>query len=297
MIAVGRSTGEKGAGSIGADMVYTSGRTCPQLIAPLKNASSATPVVASAAALLIALGRRDPTLSADPTNQQGANRFGHTISNAERSEVIKAALLAGADRVTHNSVIIDGGIPNISNYRLKPQDRTASGLDRRYGAGQLNIYNSYHIISAGEQNSKEDALASAGIIGNYGFDYDPIFGGLNGSNTIASYQFSVNDGINYLWAALVWNIKIKGGTGSLFNSEATLYNLDLFLYDITDPNTSHLVVSSTGSGENTENMWVRLGKQRNYLIQIKPGAGQTAFIWDYALAWRIGNPPEGSDPR
>ena len=54
---------------------------------------------------------------------------------------------------------------------------TDNGLNNVYGAGQLNIYNSYHIIAAGEQNSLQDAPGTHGFIGRYGFDYDPYFGG------------------------------------------------------------------------------------------------------------------------
>ena len=70
------------------------------------------------------------------------------------------------------------------------------------------------------------------------------------------------------------------------------YNLDLFLYDVTESNDPHLVTSSTSSAENTENLWVQLPKKGNYMIQIKPGAGQTDFLWDYAVAWRISKSTE-----
>jgi len=286
-IAVGGAAGESGAGSIAVDPVYTAGRTCPQLVAPLKNASSAVPVVAASAALLIELGHTDPGLSRDPLVRRTANRNDDAITNAERSEVVKAALMAGADRVTHNSVTIDGMTPNIDDYRLKPADRTADGLDRRYGAGQLNIYHSYHIIAAGEQNSREDAPAAGGAISDHGFDYDPFFGGQGGSNSVASYRFAVDKAFGRLWAALVWNIDIDAGGGPYFVGSAALYDMDLLLYDVTEPAAPQLVAASSGSGGNTENLWVALNGQRQYRLQVSPGAGQRAFNWDYALAWRI----------
>ena len=76
------------------------------------------------------------------------NRNGDIIYNAERSEVVKAALMAGADRTSPN--LTNSVTPN--GYTVN----TANGLNNVYGAGQLNIYNSYHIIAAGEQNSRED---------------------------------------------------------------------------------------------------------------------------------------------
>ncbi len=286
-IAVGSAAGESGAGSIAVDIVYTGGRTCPHLVAPLKNASSTVPVVAAGVALLIELGHADPGLSKDPVVRQTVNRNGDTLYNAERSEVVKAALMAGADRVTRNTVMIDGMTPNINDYRMKPLDRTADGLDRRYGAGQLNIYNSYHIIAAGEQNSSEDAPAAGGVIADRGFDYDPFFGGQGGSNAIATYYFSVGGASGRLWAALVWNIAIEAGSGPYFVGSAALYDLDLLLYDVTEQTAPQLVDGSTGSGGNTQNLWIELNGPRKYMLQVRPGAGQPPFTWDYALAWRI----------
>ncbi len=291
-IAVGQATGESGSGTISVDSVYNDGRTCPQLIAPRRTASSAIPVVAAGAALLIDLGHSDPGLSTDPVVQQTTNRNGDSLYNAERSEVVKAALMAGADRVTHNTVIINDSTPDIIDYRVIAANQTANGLDRRYGAGQLNIYNSYHIVAAGEQNSTEDQAAAGGIIGSRGFDYDPSFGGDEGSNAAASYYFASISGLNRLWASLVWNIEINGGAGVDFDGAAALNDLDLFLFDVTAPDDPQLVSASTCSAGSTENLWVRISKPGNYMIQVTPGAGQFPFNWDYALAWRIGKPTD-----
>ncbi len=290
VIAVGRARGESGAGSAAVDSLYTAGRNCLHLTAPRKNPSSAAPVVAAGAALLIELGNSTPRLSTDPVFSKTVNRAGDVIYNAERVEVVKAALIAGADRMTRNTVRIDGSIPNITDYRGKPEDRKDNGLDRRYGAGQFNIHHSYFIIAGGEYNSKEDAPESRGDIGNFGFDYDPYFGGIDGSNSIASYFFSVDEDSQHLWASLVWNVKIDGGIVSAFKKAGTLYNLDLFLYDVTQPDNHRLVASSASSSENTENLWLQLKKQRRYLIQVKAGGSQPPFLWDYALAWRVGIP-------
>ena len=291
-IAVGQAAGESGSGTIAVDSVYTAGRTCPQLIAPQRFASSAIPVVAAGAALLIDLGHSNPVLSTDPVVQHTINRNGDIIYNAERSEVVKAALMAGTDRVTHNTVVIDGIIPNIIDYRVDPGDQAGNGLDRRYGAGQMNIYKSYHILADGEQNSEEDQAVTGGIIGSRGFDYDPSFGGDGGSNVTASYFFTNDTGLNRLWASLVWNIKIAGGEGSNFDGAAAFNDLDLFLYDVTAPEDPQLISASTGSAGSTENLWLRISKPGSYMIQVRPGLGQAPFNWDYALAWRIGRPTD-----
>ena len=179
-IAVGLSNGNSTHGSYPLATTPTTpyasdSRTRPDLVAPADYTSSATPIVASAAALLVEVGHKNPALSTDPLVQSTTNRNGDPIYNAERSEVVKAALMAGASRTS----------PNLTN-NITPQGYvvdTDNGLNSSYGAGQLNIYNSYHIIAAGEQNSLQDAPGTYGNIGSTGFDYDPYFGGLRAAAT------------------------------------------------------------------------------------------------------------------
>ncbi len=278
-IIAGRTDGGHGQDLPYIDDIYTENRVRPDVVAPKSTTSSATPVVASAAALLVHTGHKNPGLSTDPESFFTLNRGGDTIYNAERSEVIKAALMAGADRYTSNA---DGA--NIRDYRSDAANMSANGLDLRYGAGQVNIYQSYHIIAAGEQNSHDDEPEN-GNIGHSGFDYDPCFGGLEGSNNEASYYFSTDSEHIRLAASLSWNLLIAGGETNGFDGTASLYNLDLILYDITDPANPLLISSSESLTGNSENIWTLLGQNRDYLLQVIPGEGQVAFKWDYGLAW------------
>lgn len=277
-IAVGLSNGTAEHGSYALDSLYTAGRTRPDLVAPAEATSWATPVVGAAAALLVQVGHAGgTTLSTDPAEKSTTNRNGDTIYNAERSEVVKAALMAGASRTA-------------SQLTLGYTVNTNNGLNSIYGAGQLNIYNSYHIIAAGEQNSKEDPPGSLGTIGRYGFDYDPYFGGLApspgqpASNRVASYYFkALNAG--EMTASLVWNLEINGGTQDTFDASATFYHLGLYLYDLSDLNNP--VAYADGTADNTENLWwTGLAADHNYLLQVSAlTAGD--FLWDYGLAWDI----------
>jgi hypothetical protein len=271
-----------GSGPVSGDPAYAVSHSRPDLVAPEGSISSATPRISSAAALLIDTAHSDPLLS----NGSTTNRNGDVIYNAERSEVVKAALMAGADRVTSNTTGDD-----ITDYRVNVADQTANGLDRRFGAGQLNIYHSYHIVAAGEQDSDQDDRGrGSGQIGVYGFDYDGAFGGQQGSNSEASYFFWVGPDLVELTAALVWNIEIVPGPESRFDQDAKLYDLDLSLYEVLDPGDSGtwiLISTSNSASENTENIWDVLLPGKNYALQITPGTGQTAFKWDYGLAWQI----------
>jgi hypothetical protein len=278
VIAVGKSDGVNGIGTTAIDIDYASGRTRPELVAPKSTSSSATPVVAASAASLMEYGQNNPGLSTDPVEASTSNRYGDTIYNTGRSEVIKAVLMAGADRSTANTSAAD-----ITDYRVDPANQTTNGLDTRFGAGQVNIYNSFQIVDAGEQNSDEDI--GAGNISTNGFDYDPSFGGSGGSNSTASYYFSTGSNPAMLSTSLAWNIDIDGGNGPNFDGAAELYDLDLNLYDITG--SQILLGSSSSIIDNTETIWVALPENRNYKLVVVRGSGQSTFNWDYALAWRM----------
>ncbi len=60
VIAVGKSDGINGFGTRQLDNDYVSGRARPEIVAPKSTSSSATPVVASAAALLVGAGHASP---------------------------------------------------------------------------------------------------------------------------------------------------------------------------------------------------------------------------------------------
>lgn len=271
VIAVGRTDGggPPAAVDLGGSVYNNNQRTRPDIVAPESTTSGATPRVASAAAMLAGYAH-------DQAQGTAANINSKSIYNAERAEVIKAVLMAGASRETINS----DGRANISDYRSAGNE-TANGLDQRYGAGQLNIFNSYHILSAGEQN--------AGQVNNTGFDYNDSFGGQSGADSIASYLFNIADEMSWFAASLVWNLTFDTGTGqesSVFSDYmATFYNLDLNLYSLV---TGTLIASSTSSIDNTENIWLKLAAGDYRLDVIATGS---AFDHDYALAWQASPVP------
>ena len=282
VLAVGKTDGNHSTGSPLIDKTYLADRNRTEIVAPFSVTSTATPVVTAAAALLIETGHSHPELSTDPVKTSSIFRNGNTIYNAERSEVIKAALLAGASRLTKNT----NTLANIKDYRITAKHQTRNGLDARFGAGQLNVYNSYHIIAAGEQNSKEDGGEDSTSIKTFGFDYDPTFGGASDSNNIASYYFSTDSTQKTLTASLSWHIDIDSGNQPrIFSGKAHFYDLDLYLYDVTDKKT--LIIRSNSQIDNSENIWQSLNPNRKYLLQVMPKSGQNSFNWDYALAWRI----------
>lgn len=273
VITVGRADGSHLMSVTALDTVYIANRTAIHLVVPESTTSNSAPFGASAASLLVNAADTNPLWSDGNTT----NRAGAAINNAGRSEIIKASLMAGASRLTVNSVAAG----DIRDYRVDGVNQTVNGLDRRYGAGQVNVFNSYQILAAGEQSSNQDG--AAGIVGYTGFDYDPNFGGASGSNSTAEYDLGTASGNQFFAASLVWNLDVTGPSGpSAFNATAVRRNLDLQLIDTTGGG-SVVVASSLSTVDNTENIWLELVAGRDYRLRVTRAGGN--INWDYGLAW------------
>jgi hypothetical protein len=271
VVSVGRTDGvhQQGSVPVSGDSLYGAGRTVPTLVAPQGSTSAATPVVAAASAVLVQTGHEGGlTLSEGSTTINGVG----TIYNAERSETVKAALMAGADRRTSNS----STDANITDYRSAGHE-TANGLDSRYGAGQVNIYNSYRILAGGEQPSSQ---LRGSDIHSFGFDYGSI-GGPNGFRRPASYFFNATASDLSLFASLVWNLDVSNDA----QLTSRLYNFDLSLFDVTN---NRLVATSASTLDNTENLYFKLLLGNRYEMRVTT---TETTPWDYALAWRIDTNP------
>lgn len=178
--------------------------------------------------------------------------------------------MAGADRETANT----STSANITDYRSAGH-QTANGLDDRFGAGQVNIYNSYHILAGGEQHSFQNGGHDISL---FGFDYAGAFGGLNGSPRTASYFFNANSDLTLI-ASLVWNISISNAAALT----ATLHRLNLSLFDVT---TNRLIDTSASSLDNTQNLFLKLLLGDRYELRVMTDESGN-FSQDYALAWRM----------
>ena len=269
VIAVGKADGNSSRGSVGlsGDPVYVAGRTRPDLVAPANFTSATTPMVSAAAALLVQTGHQGGlTLSHGSTEVSGVG----TIYNAERSETIRAALMAGADRATANTSVA----ANITDYGAAGH-RTSNGLDDRYGAGQLDVYNSYRILAAGEQES-------GSTIGAAGFDFEASFGGSGGSARLATYDFTAATD-EMLTASLVWNLGVDNNAGLA----TTFYHMGLSLIDL---GTGDTVASSNSLLDNTQNLWMDLFGGHTYQLRVS-ALDATNFSWGYALAWNTSPVP------
>ncbi|MBT8138552.1 MAG: hypothetical protein KJP25_02195, partial [Gammaproteobacteria bacterium] len=277
-IIAGITAGTSANGVIALDDIYVAGRPALHLVAPVANTSTAAGVISSATALLMDAVNQNPSWS----DASSSNRAGVLIYNAERVETLKAALMAGASRLTINT----SAQGDINDYRALPANRTVNGLDWRYGAGQLNVLQSYQVLAAGESSSMEDDSGSTNL-GFTGFDHDESFGGAGGSNVVATYDLGMSNAKMELGVALVWHLSVVGapirGNPVNFDETAVLHNLDLELVDVSNGNT--VIAASNSSIDNTENIWQTLQPDTHYQLRVTRAAGQGDFEWDYSIAW------------
>jgi len=216
----------------------------PHIVAPAGTTSEATAIVSSAATLLI---------------QQARTAYGDG-SPAERSETIKAIMLAGATKTEFQ---------NWSRTNTMP-------LDSVYGAGELNVYNNYHIMEGGEQSASATPEA---LVAATGWDY----GSITASQTVSYYFDLASD--SDISIALTWNAKYTVSGNDYNNLQLSLANLNLYFYLVGENNQLTLVQQSISGTENLEYIWTMGLAPGTYVIQVTSASGST----DYALAWQSGD--------
>jgi hypothetical protein len=227
------------------------GRCKPDITAPSGETSFSTPQVAGAAALL----------------QQAARRGdgGADTNSAADNRTVKALLLNGA---------------------VKTADWTnsnSSPLDLRYGAGVVNVFNSYEELAGGKNNFRATSLIALGaahppanatnfIAALSGWDFNTNSSTAT-NDSVNHYFFSVTNGI--ATATLVWNRQL---------GETNINDLDLFLVNLAN---SNLVACSTSRVDNVEHIFLPHLAAGRYDLQVlkNGGANVVSDSETYALAW------------
>jgi hypothetical protein len=254
-------------GSSSTGPTLDNGRAKPDITAPGYPAgltSFSTPYVSGAAAVLM---------------QAGARGDGGSSTNAAADiRTVKALLLNGA---------------------VKPADWTnnaPSPLDTRYGAGVLNIFNSYEQLAGGRHGYIVSTSVSTG-------GAHPPTGASGMVSTLSGWDFNTNtssstsDGVNHYY----FNVT-NGVSEAMFTATATLVwnrqrnksginNLNLFLYNAAN---SNLVAVSTSAVDNVEHIFVPNLAQGRYDLQVwKAGGSFVSSSETYALAFEFFSLPLG----
>ena len=249
MISVGRTDGGHAKG---LTTFYGSGRSRPDIVAPTPDrgpyTSYTTPVVSSVATVL---------------HQAAAG------TDAARSESMRAILMAGATKEEF------GG-----------WDQTVSRrLDDVFGAGEVNVYNSYKIIEGGEFNGS--LIEPITSIGQYGWDYNS-----NLNNTDSMY-YDIVIGAGVTWSdisiLLAWNIEVVDTdlSAGIFNPTTSLANFNLELFDSSSSFLGSLLDSSMATVGNVEHLYLNSLGPGRYTLRVTTNSSR-----DFALAWRANAIPE-----
>jgi hypothetical protein len=238
------------------------GRAKPDITAPAHGTSFSTPQVAGAAADLMQAGLRGDA--------------GSDTNSAADIRTVKALLLNGAVKP-----------PGWTNSNSSP-------LDARYGAGILNIFNSYKQLTSGKQSyiiSTTNAVGGAhlptNIVGTVGvlsgWDYNTNSSGKSPPrfDAVNHYYFNVTNnlpGTRFIaTATLVWNRQ---------TNQSAINNLNLYLYNCAN---SNLVACSTSLVDNVEHIYKTNLTQGRYDLQVwkAGGSGIVSSNEPYALAFEF----------
>jgi len=236
-IVVGRSSGVHSTGPTTNDVA---GRVKPDMVAPGSQVSWSVPMVSGCAVLLM----------------DTADEFGWT--NGGRPQTIKALLMAGATKTEFGT-----------NW-----DRTAwRPLDERFGAGELNIYNSWKILTNGEQNA-----SATSVVKHIGWDYnEPAAAETNWY----FFDMPTNHAPSRFSTILTWHRKITDGNpGPTFSPNAFVANLDLFLYQAAEFTPTNLLDHSTSQVDNVEHVFQTNLPCGRYALKVTSDSDAK-----YALAW------------
>ncbi len=234
MISVGTSTGDHPTSGTTCEVA---GRRKPDLVGTRVWTSYAAPIVSSCATLLIGKIKTDSALA-----------------EAKNPMVVKALLMAGATK------------SEFSNWKNSP----TQPLDITFGAGEVNIFNSYETLVAGRK------LPGASFNNFNGWDSNYTTGGTT------YYRITVPAGkIADLSSVLTWHRKFLTDA-TWFTMPPTLQNLDLFLYNAdSNFNRTSELSSSVSTIDNVEHIYAKNLPAGNYLLAVNTPASSER----YGIAW------------
>lgn len=275
-ISVGRTNGNH----MSADTLATidgPGRMQPLIVAPGSLTSWVAPVTSAAAALMVQTARETPTEGINP--------------NAERREVIKAVLLAGA---THEPGWTNNPATSGANRGV-----TARPIDDVYGAGTVNVNISHYILTGGEQNGASsppstDAAPRA---------WDLTSVGLGQSRY---WRFTSCGAADAVSIVATWNRQVSSPFG---DNDWAVADFDLILWRLDGESLATLVgndgvpwfgsgnVVSESAADNVEHLYLGDLQPGRYVLELRRQDNETGYPnWTAAVAWDWPDlPPPAAD--
>jgi len=247
-IAVGRTDGTH---SVGLTHLanYGVGRSKPDIVVDRPFASSATSSLSSIATFL----HSSPTV------------MGTAAAN---SQTIKALLLAGATK------------DEFADWSQEDSAGQWHPLDDTYGAGEVNLYNSYLSTLGGQSIG---TVATAAAVNSHGWDYQNV---QPGSANSLLYDIIIPEGsvAKELSIALTWNALVSS---PFHTGDPIVANLNLELVDenglTVDLDTNDFVEGlSASSVDNVEHLYLTDLAAGTYTLKVS----SDDLASDFGLAWR-----------
>lgn len=240
----------------------------------------------------IDFGRCKPELTASAVG--GDSSFSTAYVSGAAAVLMQAGLRGDGGSDTNSAANIRTVKALLLNGAVKPADWAnvpPSPLDYTYGAGYLNVFNSYEQLAAGKHGynfstniptgtAHPPVVTAASVPVLNGWDYDTNTSTAT-SDAVNHYFFNVTNGVRgaafTLTATLVWN--------KHYNA-TNINNLELFLYNAAN---SNLVAASTSAVDNVQHVFVPQLPQGRYDLQVwkAGGAGIISTNESYALAWEM----------
>ncbi len=237
-------------------------------------------------------GRCQPELTASATNY--VSSFSTPYVSGAATALMQAGLRgdggsntnAAASMITVKALLLNGAVKPADWANVPP-----SPLDFRYGAGFLNVFNSYEQLAGGKHGyvfstniptgtAHPPVATAASVAALNGWDFNTNTSSVM-NDSVNHYFFNVTNGVKgaafTLTATLAWNKHYKA---------TSINNLELFLYNAAN---SNLVAASTSVVDNVQQVFVPQLPQGRYDLQVwkAGGMGNVSDSEPYALAWEM----------
>lgn len=243
VIAVGTAK-SGGASSGGYTQFEVSGRCKPDIVGPRDLTSFSTPSVTACCAML--MERAD----------------GMQDKRARKSEMIKAALLAGA---------------------VKPRQWSAAEgkpLDEHLGAGIVNVNRALQVLDAGPVDGRQ-------VHKPWGWSVVALEPGQT-----RTFYFETAQVWRDVTIVAVWNRRIDGRVTrpmgmdtSIWLDAPRLAQVDLVLTRYDERGVAHELVASRSSVDNVEHIFRGVIMPGRYRLEVKRDDDRLDEPWDVAIAW------------
>jgi hypothetical protein len=253
------------------------GRLKPEIVAPSNLTSFATPIVNAATAILVETART--TLPGSP--------------NAERSEVLKAAILAGA---THENLATGTWSHNAATSGPN-RGVTGQPIDDVVGVGTVQINRSHLVLTRGEQDGSSSVPASPNAIwAGWDLAFVP-------ANQSRYWRFNVRDRADAVSIIATWHRDVDQPFGNV-NWRSADFDLTLWRHDqglvtlVGNAGLAHFGggnVVSASDVDNVEHLYISDLEPGQYVLELDLVDAAGLSVWRVGVAWLFPAPVRPED--